>query len=290
LPSSAYLAVVIFELQGNKVRRTDSNHSLKLESGSEMNCRLCNLPKKFAKSHVIPEAFWRELRDAKDMPQIISGSAGSFPQRAPIGVYDQTILCEDCETRFNAMDGYGIDILLKKREKLFRVVSLGSAPVAWQSEAVDQHRLLVFLVGTLWRASVSTHSFYQRVDLGPLEPVARQVVIDQNATVPIVFSAVLSQWCAMNEHRSLSKGLMDPFKEKWAGATAYRFYFGEIIADIKVDQRPFPSGLQQYALNEHKTMTIIPRDFVKSKDFGALRHTVIKSHRNHEAATRHHIK
>jgi hypothetical protein len=255
-----------------------------------MNCRLCNLPGKFANSHVIPEAFWRDLRDGKEMPLIVSGSKGSFPKRAPIGVYDQTILCEDCETRFNAMDSYGIDILLKKREKLFRLVSLEGTPVAWQSEAVDQHRLLVFLVGTLWRASVSTHSFYQRVDLGPLESVARQVVIDQEAAVPDVFGAVLSQWRAMNEHRSLSKGLMDPFKEKWGEATAYRFYFGEIVAYIKVDPRPFPSMLKQHALGEHTTLTIIARDFVKSKDFGALRHTAIQSHRNHEAVKRLHKK
>jgi len=69
-----------------------------------MTCRLCNRQLKFAKSHVIPEAFWRELRDEKDVPLLVSSAEGSFPQRNPIGVYDQTILCEVCETTFNAMD------------------------------------------------------------------------------------------------------------------------------------------------------------------------------------------
>ena len=248
-----------------------------------MTCRLCNLQLKFAKSHVIPEAFWRELRDGKDVPLLVSSAEGSFPQRNPIGVYDQTILCEVCETTFNAMDDYGIKTLLKRREMLFKPVLHEGEPVAWKSEEVDQHRLLVFLVGTLWRASVSTHGFYQKVDLGPLEPLARQVVMKQEAAVPGVFGAVLSQWRANDEHRTLTKGLMDPFKEKWGETTAYRFYFGEVVAYIKADKRPFPEELKKYSLGEDKSLTLIERDFAKSKDFDALRHTAIQSLLNHEA-------
>ena len=255
-----------------------------------MTCRLCNLQHKFAKSHVIPEAFWRELRDEKDVPLLVSSSEGSFPQRVPIGVYDQTILCEACETKFNAMDDYGINILLKRREELFKSDSHEGEPVAWRSEVVDQQRLLVFLVGILWRASVSTHGFYQRVDLGPLEPLARQVVTNQDAAVPGEFGAVLSQWRANDEHRSLTKGLMDPFKEKWGETTAYRFYFGEVVAYIKADKRPFPRELKRYSLGADKSLTIIARDFAKSKDFRALRHTAFQSHFNHETFKKRHRK
>lgn len=255
-----------------------------------MNCRLCNLPRKFAQSHVIPKAFWPELLDGKDIPLLVSSSEGSFPKRAPIGVYDQTILCETCETKFNAMDDYGINILLKRREELFKPVPPEGEPVEWKSEVVNQHRLLVFLVGILWRASVSTHGFYQRVDLGPLELLARKVVMDQEAAVPGEFGAVLSQWRANDEHRSLTKGLMDPLKEKWGEATAYRFYFGEVVAYIKADKRPFPREFKKYSLGAHESLTIIARDFAKSKDLSGLRHTAIQSHLNHEAFKRRHEK
>lgn len=255
-----------------------------------MNCRLCNLPRKFAKSHVIPRAFWPELRGGKDVPLLVSSSERSFPQRSPIGVYDQTILCEACETKFNEMDDYGINILLKRKAELFKSVPPEGEPVAWKSEVVDQDRLLVFLVGILWRASVSTHGFYQKVVLGPLELLARKVVMNQDAAVPSEFGAVLSQWRANDEHRSLTNGLMDPFKEKWGDTTAYRFYFGEVVAYIKADKRPFPRELKQYSLGSNESLTIIARDFSKSKDFGALRHTAIQSHFNHEAFKRRHEK
>ena len=83
---------------------------------------------------------------------------------------------------------------------------------------------------------------------------------------------------------------MDPFKEKWGETTAYRFYFGEVVAYIKADKRPFPKELKQYSLGSHESLTIIARDFSKSKDFGALRHTAIQSHFNHEAFKRRHEK
>jgi hypothetical protein len=251
-----------------------------------MTCSLCNLQCKFAKSHVIPEAFWRELRDGNHVPLLISSSEGSFPKRSPIGVYDQTILCEVCETIFNKMDDYGIEILLKRRKELFNQVSHEGELVGWKSNLVDQHRLLVFLVGILWRASVSTHIFFKRVNLGPLELLARKVVMNQEEAVPAEFGAVLSQWRTNDEHRSLTKGLMDPFKEKWGDATAYRFYFGEVVAYIKADKRPFPREFKQCSLGAHESLTIVSRDFSRSNDFRALRHTAIKSHFNHEAFNR----
>ncbi len=255
-----------------------------------MHCRLCSSPGKFAKSHIIPEAFWRELRDGKDMPLLISSAEGTFPQRAPIGVYDPSILCDQCEVRFNEMDAYGIDILLKRRDELFKPIEHHGVPIAWQAEAVDSHKLLVFLVGTLWRASVSSHPFYWRVDLGPLEPLARQVVLNQSEEIPAVFGAALSRWRSRNEHESLAKGLMDPFKENWSGTTAYRFYFGEVVAYIKADQRNFPIALKKQAIGESEHVTMVARSFEQSKDLGALRETAIKSHRNHLAFKSRHSR
>lgn len=83
---------------------------------------------------------------------------------------------------------------------------------------------------------------------------------------------------------------MDPFKEKWGEATAYRFYFGEVIAYIKADKRPFPSILKQHSLGAQESLTMIARDFATSKDFGALRHTAIQSQINYDALKRRHQK
>jgi hypothetical protein len=55
-------------------------------------CRLCRQPKKLIQAHVIPEAFFREMRVGDGAPPLLV-KTGEYPRRSPIGVYDQTILC-----------------------------------------------------------------------------------------------------------------------------------------------------------------------------------------------------
>ena len=69
-------------------------------------CRLCAEDRKLVKAHVIPEAFFRVLRAGGETPILISNVANTYPKRSPIGVYDQNILCEDCETMFSQVDDY----------------------------------------------------------------------------------------------------------------------------------------------------------------------------------------
>ena len=87
-----------------------------------MLCRLCFSAKKLVKAHVIPEAFFRVLRNGSESPLIVSGSAKFYPKRSPIGVYDQYILCEECEKKFGVVDDYGIKVFLAQREQLFQPV------------------------------------------------------------------------------------------------------------------------------------------------------------------------
>lgn len=247
-----------------------------------MQCRLCFSNKKLVKAHIIPEAFFRVLRDGDESPLIVSGAAKSYTQRSPIGVYDNYILCEECEKRFGSLDDYGIKIFLTQREQLFQPVFDNNKTVAFQGKNIDQKLLVQFLVATLWRASVSTHTFYKRVNLGPHEEAARNMILEPHHIIPSVFAAVLSCWNASEELKSMTSGLMDPFVDKWHnGANAYRVYFGQIVAYIKVDQRPTPDPFNKCALLAQDEVTLITRDFGKSKDFAAMKHTALLSYKNH---------
>ncbi len=82
-----------------------------------MSCKGCGEDKKLVRSHVIPEAFFRGLRDGNTAPRMLTNIEGKYPKKAPIGVYDQTILCADCENVFQLYDDYGCTVLLKDEEK-----------------------------------------------------------------------------------------------------------------------------------------------------------------------------
>ncbi len=58
-------------------------------------CRLCGIiTTDLDKSHIIPEAFFRELRSDGSIPLVVGDL---FPKRAQIGVYDESILCRSCK-------------------------------------------------------------------------------------------------------------------------------------------------------------------------------------------------
>jgi hypothetical protein len=243
-------------------------------------CRLCNQPRKLIRAHVIPEAFFRPLRADGQAPILITGTPGHHPARAPIGVYDQTILCKACERSFDVPDSYGTSLFLHEFEQLFTAVERDGRAIGYTSPHVNQALLLRFLVLVLWRASVSTHRFYHRVSLGPYESDAHQFVLDSGAPPPELFGAVLSRWTPQPGGAYAKGALMDPFRERWGGVIAYRFYFGEIVAYIRVGPRPFPKPLSQYTLCSGPETVVIARDITKSNDFDAMRLTAIRSHAN----------
>jgi len=242
-------------------------------------CAFCLEQRIFIKAHAIPEAFFRQLRVDGESPMLISSEFGNYPKRAPIGVYDDEILCEECEPKFGQVDDYGIEVLLKRFDEVFQPLqSQGDRP-GFQSTTVDPSRLLQFLVAVLWRASVSSQNFYSKVDLGPHEPLARIALTRPIGALPTVFDAVLSRWCDEDESVPTT-AMLDPRREKWFGINAYRLYFGETVAYVKVDRQPFPPKLKAIFLRSAPPVLVVSRTMSVSKEFRVLKHTAQRSHAN----------
>ena len=243
-------------------------------------CRFCGQPAKLVKAHAIPEAFFRAIGTGRDVPLLISNANDSlFPKKQPIGVYDSGILCDVCERLFDQVDAYGIKVLLRLFPETLQSLHRMGDLVGHKCAGVDQDRLKRFFIATLWRASVSTQVFYNRVRLGPrYEEAAKQAVLD--GPLSDDFGVILSRWEFSERNKSLVTGLMDPFRERWSGVNAYRFYFGEFVAYVKVDRRPFPPDLAPFALTASPDVMVASRNFEKSKDLEAMRRTAIGQHIN----------
>jgi hypothetical protein len=252
-------------------------------------CSLCRLNRKLINAHAIPEAFFRELRVDGEIPLLVSGEQGHFPKKAPIGVYDEGILCEVCEPTFGPVDAYGINVFLKDFDSDFKPLSRDGETAGFESATVDPRRLLQFLVSVLWRASISTHAFYSKVDLGPHEPLARLAVNTPGFALSEVFDAVLSRW--KDEDATVpTTAILDPRREKWFGVNAYRLYLGETVAYVKVDAQPFPERMKAISLRSAPPVLVVARKMAESKDLRAMKHTVHRSHENKQtfASRRNH--
>lgn len=215
-----------------------------------------------------------------ESPILVSTRKGDFRKRAPIGVYDQGILCDSCERLFSNCDDYAIRVFLKDFHSLFSPQVKNGKVIAYLGAGIDQKLLNQFFVGTLWRASVSTQPFYSRVALGPLEGVAKAAFLGSDSRDLMRFSTALSRWNASPERQGLTLALASPFREKWDGVSAYRFYLGQTVAYIKVDSRPFRMPLNKLVLGASDHVQVVCRDFDGSKDYGALITIVREAERN----------
>ncbi len=243
-------------------------------------CRACGATAGFVKSHIIPEAFFRELRDGGDSPLLVSGVQGVFPKRAPIGVYDHTILCSTCESKFQALDTYGIEVLLTRFDEHFTPLRKDGATGGFESEGLDKLRLLDFFVSVLWRASVSTQPFYKTVSLGPYERIVLETVVNGLSGAPDAFDAVLSRWKDDDDGELPTTGVMNPHRERWGDVNAYRLYLGKVVAYVRVDRRPFSEQFSAISLRSEGPCRIVSRRLATSKDLDAMRKTAVASDQN----------
>jgi hypothetical protein len=113
-----------------------------------MNCKFCKKDKKLIKAHVVPEAFFRELKSGKKSPVLVDDSPNTFPKRSPIGVYDKNLVCIDCESLFGNWDNYGQSFILNvdEREKLNKNGSV----IADVVKDIDYDKLKLFFISILW--------------------------------------------------------------------------------------------------------------------------------------------
>ena len=238
------------------------------------SCRFCNCRSSLLKAHIIPEAFFRRLRDRDRPPLLVSGREGQMPKRSPIGVYDKGILCSGCEKQFLSVDSYGTDVILSSFQKYFSPIHIEGKIAAFRSDTLNTKMMLRFLLSLLWRASVSTQPFYERVLLGPYEDEALGLLKQPESSIPSAFDAVLSRWEEVGADHLPSRGILNPYRERWDGVNTYRLYLGEVVAYVKVDKRPFSKPFSRLSLQHGAPFHVISRSLATSNDLLAMRRTV----------------
>jgi hypothetical protein len=132
---------------------------------------------------------------------------------------------------------------------------------------VDYRLLKLFAIAVLWRASVSSHSFFSRVRLGPFEENAREMLLQRDPGDATTFATLFSVWDDGTEPL-----WMDPIAERWDLVRSYRFYLGRFVTYVKVDSRPLPEQLAKAALTPEGPLHVVSRQLAASKDFRVAQH------------------
>ena len=193
-------------------------------------CRFCEQPKRPIKAHVIPEAFFRRLREGKRPPILIRQNYHA--RRSPIGIYDSAILCADCDQIFAPWDDYA-QKLLSPQLKNTQAIADGNQIAGWTIADYNYDFLKLFFISLVWRASVSQNSFYRRIKLGSLEPIAKEMIARRDAGPPERFGAIVARF-----PDARAGGMLDPHRQRFDGISYSQFYLGRYVAYIKTDSRP----------------------------------------------------
>ncbi len=136
-----------------------------------MICRLCDKDKKLIKAHIIPEFLYKDLKlyvpDKKGQGRLhgITNNNGyieNLKKGLPSGIYDLTILCEDCDSKIlKEYDDFGKKIftsLLGNRDK-------GKSSDLIELEISNYFLLKAFFISVFWRASISSRPEFSNVNL-----------------------------------------------------------------------------------------------------------------------------
>ena len=230
-----------------------------------MKCKFCGNERILIKAHIIPASFFRRIKQGTKALEMITNRAGEYTKKAPIGVYDKTIICSKCESIWQEWDTYAQQLLadepLNGRARYHNNEKIG-----YVVDNFEYKKLKLFFISMVWRASVSSHQFYSKVSLGQFEDIAKQHIEKSDPGGSEDFSVTLAKF----DH-PLAKSTLDPHDDKHSDVNYVRFYLAGYIAYIKIDNKPAPMPLSKLAIAENRPLYIVCRDFTKSKELELMK-------------------
>jgi hypothetical protein len=235
-----------------------------------MSCKGCGQKTKLIKAHIIHEAFFTGLRDGQKAPRILSNTPGVFPKKAPIGVYDQNILCRKCEDKFQQLDDYGYRVLIGLEDTHEIQYDENDKIKGYIFHEIDNHLLKLFFISILWRASISTHSFYSKVELGELEDLAQYSIWNMDSLDAHSFSFVLGKF----EGDAAGRTMLDPHAEEWFGVRDLRFYLYGYILYIKSELAETPESWAHFIPDSDSLIVVSRGSFEESKEFLVVKEAI----------------
>ncbi|MDO8941470.1 MAG: hypothetical protein Q7U98_20115 [Methylicorpusculum sp.] len=228
---------------------------------TEEKCRLCQKHNLLQKSHIIPEFFYKTLYD-KQKYDVLSTSPEQPNRRFPQGIYEK-LLCGDCETHLSKYESYARKLLIGG----INIDSMRDGDFLFLSE-IDYTAFRLFQLSLIWRAGISTHSFFSNVSLGNHEDKIRELILSNNPGLTWQYGCFMIGLLA--DDVLLTDLIIQPERLKHQGDTVYRFVFGGFVWIYFVSNRTPPIQALRAFLNPAGNIPILMKNIENLKDFETL--------------------
>jgi len=229
-------------------------------------CKLCEREKKLIKAHIIPKKLYNPILKASsgESPRVYVVGTEKKSQQSQNGIYDPDILCGECDGNLiGPWDNYGQTLLLSSPSPENYIVDDAGKPAGYKIDTFDYHQLKLFFMSILWRAAITSESFFARVQLGDWEDKLKKMILAQDPGSENDFSVVLFKY-----EGDCSEIMLSPTKQKQDGVNYYRFRFPKYGFLIKVDKRNFHHNKldRRYILSSNQPLLIRVMEFRDSKE------------------------
>jgi hypothetical protein len=224
-----------------------------------MICQLCKEEKKLCKAHLVPESFFRYLYPSgkveEEALKKISSTDG-YIKRSWTGIYDDNILCADCDNKLGEFDNYGRYLFLESTPEIFMSSGKDSA---YYFQDADIDKLTLFILSILWRFSISNLPETQTVQFkGRFGKKLFEIINQRNKNNIHEFSIVITRFKYHSTKKSSKQYFQFPERHRLNGINYIKFYLpnGYKIF-IKVDSRDQPAELVPLTLGGSDKALII---------------------------------
>lgn len=197
-------------------------------------CKFCGESKKLIDAHIVPEPFFTRFIKPEYKTRLTTVDRRKHHTiRNQKGFYDPNILCAVCDGKFGVYDKEAIKLFLSD----FEVYQKGKSYVI-PKEGFDYKKLKLFFISMLWRASISSLSYFEKVEIGPkyedqlLHALKNTESLDEDYLPVFIFKFKHSD--------PIFTGIfLEPIPYRLSDLKMYKFSFAGFSFHIKVDRRDF---------------------------------------------------
>jgi hypothetical protein len=199
---------------------------------------------------------------------MIFGSKMDRARKSQTGIYDETILCAECDGMIGQYDDHAAKNLLQFRGKQLLFDNAGET-VLLKYECADPERIWNFAASMAWRASVSTQDFFDRIRLGPYETRIAEA-LNGNTDVRECVDVFLAEFDMEDV------GFLNPYISRFDGVKFLLLFANRFIFHVKLDKQRTPRPFVPAVLRRDAPVLSLVRQWEGSKQAQAMTELVRK--------------
>jgi hypothetical protein len=174
------------------------------------------------RAHIIPAALGKDIIKQAGRKTLSLAVLNRMDNYVQSGLFDDNILCSDCDGKLSVFDNHAVDILRLLGTAHEVIDRKANRFTVTRSNGMNHEHLALFGAAVVWRASISSYRELSQFTLGNNAAWFRDMLFYQSTEVPTVLIARLVGASALTHEAAMTAQLY-PQRIKIRGISLARF-------------------------------------------------------------------